>query len=586
MGSAGDDKPGSPVISADPQHGELRYGLLIPSLQLPRWQASSIGLLDDVIGVAACVIVVERRSRPRLRRRSGVENTGGILWRVFDRRSRSRTPAFAKRDVSGLLAGVPLIEATVRSADARVEYSESDLEAIAATKPDFLLRFASGPVGGRLLDLAPLGVWSFSHGEACRGGPPGFWECYYGQDTTSVSLEQLSGPEEGGTLLTRAWFRTIKHSLAASRQQAFTGAAHLPAQTARRVLAGERDLHDGVHGSSKTDVAPARGGPGNVQMLRFAARAAGRSAQLQVRSITRADRWHVGILPRPISEVVADPRVTDAMWFPDLPQRTRYIADPFGCHTDSGDFCVLVEDLDHLDGHGVIASYRVARDGTVASGPSPVRRFPTHVSYPSLIRVGAQWWMVPESARANAVKAYLFDPDTATVEGEAASLLTGLALRDPTLFEWQGLWWLFATDGAMGANTHLRAWWAESPTGPWNQHAIDPLCIDVRSARGAGTPFEIDGHLYRPGQDNAVSYGGALTVKRVLELTPDRFREEWACTLAPDPGGPFPHGLHTLNRLGDDLTLVDALEQRFDRAYAGQMLRKRLRGLLPGRPGQ
>lgn len=569
-------------MSADLPPGELRYGLMISDLQVTRWQESVISSLDDVAGVSLSVIVLERRASAPSVRSPEIRRTGGLLWEAFDRRSRNRTPAFAMVDMSHRFAGVPMIEATVGRAPGRSELSEQDLEAVAAIRPDFLLRFGSGPIGGDVLDVAPLGVWSFRHSDrhVDGGGAPCYWECHHGEDTTDVLLERLTARAEGSIPLARARFRTIKHSVAANRHQAYMGAAQLPAQSARRVLAGVRDLSDGPIGSAPSPTGLV---PNNAQVLRFMVRAVRRFVRLQLRSIAVAERWQVGILHRAIDAVVAEPVVSDATWFPGLSQSTRYIADPFGCPTQGGEFCVLVEEFDHVDGHGVVASYRVAPDGTVRSGPSPVKRFPTHVSYPSLVRVGAQWWMIPESARADEVKAYLFDPDTATITGEAATLVTGLALRDPTVFEWQGLWWLFATDGAMGSNTHLRAWWAESPTGPWRLHAIDPLCIDVRSARGAGTPFEIDGSLYRPGQDNSVSYGGAVTVKRVLELTPDRFREEWVCTLAPEPDGPFPDGLHTLNSLGGDLTLIDAVERRFDRAHAARNLSKRLHRLLRGK---
>lgn len=579
MGNAGREKPGPSTIPTDQTPDELRYGLLVPNAQLCRWQESAIKALDDIAGVSACVIVVDPRTTSNPVRTSKLRNPGGALWATFDQRSRKRTPALKPVDMTDRFSRVPTIQASVDEKHSWEEFSETDLEAIAATRPDFLLRFGFGQIRGRILEVAPLGVWSFHHGDEQihRGGPPCFWECYHGDDTTGVVLERLTDRADHAMPLAKAWFRTIKHSVASNRHQAYMGAAPLPAQTARRVLAGVHDLTEGLPASS---TAPIRAAPSNSQMVRFVARATTRSVRLQVRGITRTDRWHVGVVPRPISEVAMGSTVTDVIWFPRLPQSTRYIADPFGCPTANGDYCVLVEDLDHTDGHGVVASYRVAPDGKVRSGPSPVRKFPTHVSYPSLVRVGEEWWMVPESARANDVTAYRFDPDAATVAGVAATLMKGLALRDPTLFEWQGLWWLFATDGAMGSNTHLRAWWAESPPGPWQQHAIDPLCIDVRSARGAGSPFEIDGVLYRPGQDNSVSYGGALTVKRVLELTPDRFREEWVSTLVTEPDSPFPDGLHTLNRLGDHLTLIDAVEHRFDRAYARRMLRKRLSRFL------
>jgi hypothetical protein len=141
-------------------------------------------------------------------------------------------------------------------------------------------------------------------------------------------------------------------------------------------------------------------------------------------------------------------------------------------------------------------------------------------------------------------------------------LLDGFAAVDPTIVEYAGRWWLFATDAARNADGHLHVWWGASARGPWTAHARNPVKCDVRSARPGGTPFCVDGVLYRPAQDCSEAYGGSLVVNRIDVLTPEAFGETTVARLEPDRTGPYPMGIHTLSAVGETM-LVDGKRYRF-----------------------
>ena len=90
--------------------------------------------------------------------------------------------------------------------------------------------------------------------------------------------------------------------------------------------------------------------------------------------------------------------------------------------------------------------------------------------------------------------------------------------------------------------------------------------IDLRSARPAGTPFHHEGGLDRPAQDCSTTYGGAVAICRVDELTPTSFREVVVRGLPPLPGRYRP-GFHTLASIGDR-TLIDGKAYSFSGAGA------------------
>jgi hypothetical protein len=72
-----------------------------------------------------------------------------------------------------------------------------------------------------------------------------------------------------------------------------------------------------------------------------------------------------------------------------------------------------------------------------------------------------------------------------------------------------------------------------------------------------------------PPPDGSRGYGEAVVINRIDVLTPEAYVETPVARIAPDPAGPYPHGLHTISAAGE-WTLID-----------GKRERRSLRGLLP-----
>jgi len=125
--------------------------------------------------------------------------------------------------------------------------------------------------------------------------------------------------------------------------------------------------------------------------------------------------------------------------------------------------------------------------------------------------------------------------------------LPSLPLIDPTLFEHDGRWWLFASLAGPAREGELHAWYAPSPFDLWTPHALNPIKIDACSARPAGAVFRAEGSLYRPGQDGAETYGRAVVLHRILRLDPEAFEEIAVARLEARADWPYRDGLHTLN---------------------------------------
>jgi hypothetical protein len=137
-------------------------------------------------------------------------------------------------------------------------------------------------------------------------------------------------------------------------------------------------------------------------------------------------------------------------------------------------------------------------------------------------------------------------------------LLTGFPFVDATLVEHDETWWMFCTKQGDEDQTELYAFLATDWCGPWQPHPLNPVKSDTRSSRPAGACFTIGGQLYRPAQNCARRYGAALTINRIVELTPRAFREEPVLSLRPSESSLWPHGMHTINSIGG-VTVVDGL---------------------------
>ena len=136
----------------------------------------------------------------------------------------------------------------------------------------------------------------------------------------------------------------------------------------------------------------------------------------------------------------------------------------------------------------------------------------------------------------------------------------------------------FATRRDLGVNHSLFIWHAPDLFGPWIEHAANPVKTDSRSARPGGTPFVVDGVLYRPSQDCSRAYGGRLVINRVDVLTPTAFEERPIRTIEPQPGTPYQAGMHTLSRAGSR-TLIDGNHEHLVAATLRHDVEARMRRL-------
>lgn len=274
-------------------------------------------------------------------------------------------------------------------------------------------------------------------------------------------------------------------------------------------------------------------------------RKAGRAAEILT---ANSPKWHVawrrtGGTSTPCSTTLA---IGDFRTLDD--GGNRYFADPF-LFQSGGTTHVFVEEVPYATGRGVISHFTLQGDGT-PSRTQCVLDTKSHLSYPFVFEHEGAIYLLPESSAAGGLD--LYRATAFPRQWEKVARLIDQPIHDATLFQHEGRWWIAAGSQTLQSSSWdgLSLFFAGSLFGPWQPHPLNPVLVDASAARPAGPLWRDEtGHWIRPAQDCSQGYGGALTLRRILQLDPETFREETAGAVNfGDRTGL--RGPHTIGRAG------------------------------------
>ncbi|MGP6157342.1 MAG: glycosyltransferase [Vulcanimicrobiaceae bacterium] len=397
----------------------------------------------------------------------------------------------------------------------------------------------------------PLGVWTFRLDRSDDTAFPFAREIADGAATLEVELLRrragLCEPLRSGRFGVMIWHPT-------TLRNAFRIAAEWPATLAAAAAAGIA-----LEGGTNGDVMPGRPRPLDaLERTRFGVRLARRLAAWTLQQLFRVEGWEVALLAGDARSVLSDAPL-DVRWIL-ASNREGFSADPFPFARD-GQRAIFFEAYDYERHRGVIDAVLLDGAGSIARR-GRILEEATHLSYPCPFEAEGELYIVAENYASGEVPLYRCVDFPWRWERQPP-LFTGFDGVDTTLFEHAGRWWAICTRYSHGSTLALYAFHAASFRGPWTAHALNPVVVDVGSARPAGRPFVVDGVLYRPGQDCSRSYGGGLVIARVDALTPTEYRETIVRWLDGSALRPPRAGMHTLNFVAD-LAVVDAKRVSLD----------------------
>lgn len=224
---------------------------------------------------------------------------------------------------------------------------------------------------------------------------------------------------------------------------------------------------------------------------------------------SRLDLW-----PFPLS---APDIVNPVLTADDVGFSSRMVADPFLFHADDL-WYMFFESYAEAGEIGLACS----RDGVRWTVDSIVLDLSYHISYPCVFQDGDDYYMVVEAGAAHCVplyKATCFPREWTQI----GTLATGRTFADPTVFRYDGTWWLFVS---RPANDVCYLYYADELTGTWTEHPQSPVVTGRWRSRPAGRPIALSRHrLIRLGQDCDPTYGEGVRAFAVDVLTRTAYAE-------------------------------------------------------------
>ena len=551
----------------------LRIGLMLNSLTLSAWVSAIVDHIEksnfariELIILNAAAEAPAAAAKPAVlpirlwqilrnkRRRTQV------LYKLYTQLDAKRyTPANdAQRpmDFSGRLASFKNIRVQPISKGFTHRFSPDDLDIIRSHNLDVILRFGFNIIRGEILQIPRYGIWSYHHGdnEYYRGAPPYFWELYERNPISGAILQVLNNDLDAGLVLCKLNLETQQGiSVLRNRVQPYWTASFF-------VIRKLHELHQYgwehvVQRSIPSRLAPGRKPlyrmPTNRQVAKFVLSWASRRAFNAARG-ARLEHWRVAIRTGNPPLSVDHPDMHGFGWV-DTP-KGHYYADPFLLQKDEKKW-LFFEDYSYAAKSAVIGCAEVLPDGQVTS-PRTVLAPGYHLSYPFVFEHEGAIYMIPESGVNKTSELFRADPfpDRWRL---VKVLFSGAKAVDTTLWIEGGLYWFFVTlVDTVGGGPQLFLFFADSLTGEWTYHPENPICMDVRFARGGGKIFRQDGRRIRPSQDHSRGYGCKCNFREILELTKTSYREISLGSILPN----WEKGLigaHTYNRSGA-IEVVDA----------------------------
>jgi hypothetical protein len=417
-----------------------------------------------------------------------------------------------------------LVPNTIRLSDAA---NNDDADLIKVLNLDLLITFASGTVRGGILEAARLGGVSVCYGDDRMqgGGPAGFWEVYFREDTTGFTVRRLGGGEGAGAVaLFRGRVGTQFYYLL--NQAALCEKANHYLKKLVENIAAAGDLPAALPGLPYCK-GP-RGLPKVHQTLAYLARLFWLVGLRIFRRAFSIDyRWNVAF-------VHAGWRNAD-FWRATVinnPPR-RFLADPFLVSRNGKIFC-FVEDYDLTKGRGRISIYELGSDGAVFVGVALEEGF--HLSFPYLFEYCDELYMCPESSENGDIRIYKC-VDFPLRWKLQKIIMKNVSAVDTMLFEKDGKWWMFTnTDPARFGDfqLELRIFSADSPfEDQWVPHPQNPIFVDASRARNAGLVKDGD-RLFRVAQRQGFDfYGKSASINMILKLDESDYVEHRVCAITP-----------------------------------------------------
>lgn len=228
--------------------------------------------------------------------------------------------------------------------------------------------------------------------------------------------------------------------------------------------------------------------------------------------------WSIGIFSGPtLSDLKPAPGIEmpilSAHHVTDIP--AEFLADPFMVRV-RGTWHMFFEVMNARTDKGNIG-LATSSNGLDWKYEQIILTEPFHLSYPYVFNFDNEYFMVPESYEAGAIRLYRADPFPLKWSYEA-TLLDGPWV-DSSIFLFDERWWMFSNP-IDREHEVLELFYADAIKGPWQRHPMSPLISGNKHiARCGGRVILVNNKLFRFAQDCLPVYGTSVRAFEISSLT-------------------------------------------------------------------
>lgn len=540
------------------QEKKIRFAVLIDGETLKNWQVECIkSLLADQHNHFVGFILNNQANEYNSSRLS-------LGFRWLERQCRKKH-LFQSSSIQDVFQSKPIIQVNTYKKGIYQHIEEESFEKLEALNCDFFLRFGFGIIGGKLLNIPKAGVWSFHHGdpEEFRGGPPSFWEFIKSQKSNGFVLQKLSTELDGGEILCKGRIALWKHSYFDHLERLFAISIPLVKQASRKLY------HQGAAMSTSK---PQKKGqlykaPGNFAVIQLYLKVFKSKIHFHYIQLFKGEIWNIGVAKQlKIQNGKTIP--SEISWMP-LKAKNLYQADPFFGEDDR----IYFEEYDYAQLKANISAIVFSQNKWQKQSVFMDRDF--HLSFPYFFQNEGKHYLLPEQHQSNEVS--LYELNEKFEIHHQHQLIKGKWV-DPCIFKHKGYWWLCVSPQEF-SNECLHLFYAEQLKGPYKEHLLNPVKIDIQSARNGGLPFQEDDQWIRPSQNSENGYGSSIKLNHIKTLSPTAFEEECISEIFPNPESQFNQALHTFSKK-DGAYLIDGKYTTFVFSSFKSQLKRKMKRLL------
>lgn len=433
-----------------------------------------------------------------------------------------------RRNLSEYVRESVTVTPSPSSDGAHHEYEGRELQKIASLDLDLLIHCGSGTLRGEVLNSARLGVISLIHADirTNRGGPPGFWEVFFKQDSTGFTIIQLTDAPDGDNALFRGRLATRFFYL--FNQAALYEKSNFYLKKILSEIAETRQIPpklDSLPYFNRTNEPPNL----PTQFL-YALRLASTLSQKIINKllIGKKYRWGVAFQFSDWQSLI----MQNGIRIKNPPN--HFLADPFVIKVGGENFCFL-EDYDYNIERGYISVYKLSEEGAEKLGDTIIEPF--HMSYPCIFEYQSRHYICPETSENKDIR--LYECEKFPLDWKfKKTIMSDLSAVDTTIFERDGTWWMFTNIDPANAGDNcyeLSLFYADSPlSDTWTPHPKNPILVDAAKARMGGILFD-DKFAYRVSQQQAFDqYGKFSVINKITELSKTDYKEETMIRIEPN----------------------------------------------------